>query len=166
MDWLCFKAWMEAPLTACAPNNDLHLPKTLVKYENINTKISKAVSTKLASHMWYLSKELVRLALFDRNVSNSMKQKIIQGLTNEGYDDPPKKVQINIQTINDCELNDFVISTSKVIIYYPKTKHPNQQWCQSLLSIGGIISNFTPILHYFQHYGDEPRPRFCSGVEI
>ena len=26
--------------------------------------------------------------------------------------------------------------------------------------MGGIISNFTPILPYFQHWGDEPRPRF------
>ena len=55
------------------------------------------------------------LALFDRNVSNSMKQKIIHGLTNEGNDDLPKKVQINIQAINDIELNDFVTSKSKVI---------------------------------------------------
>ena len=27
------------------------------------------------------------------------------------------------------------------------------QWCRSLLSIGGIICNFTPILPYFQHWG-------------
>ena len=33
-------------------------------------------------------------------------------------------------------------------------------------ALGGIICNFTPILPYFQHWGDEPRPRFCSGVEI
>ena len=65
--------------------------------------------------MWYLSEEVVSLALFDRNVSNSMKQKIIQGLTNKGNDDPPKKVQINIQKINNSELNDFVTSKSKVI---------------------------------------------------
>ena len=32
--------------------------------------------------------------------------------------------------------------------------------------IGGIICNFTPILPYFQHWGDEPRPQFCSGSEI
>ena len=28
-----------------------------------------------------------------------------------------------------------------------------RQWCRSLLSIGGIICNFTPILPYFQHWG-------------
>ena len=33
-------------------------------------------------------------------------------------------------------------------------------------ALGGIISNFTPILPYFQHWGDEPRPRFCSGEQI
>ena len=48
---LHLKAWMEAPLTACAPNNDLHLLKALMKYENINKTIPKAASTKLASHM-------------------------------------------------------------------------------------------------------------------
>ena len=64
---------MEAHLAACAPDNDFHLLKTLVKYENINQTISEAASTKLASHMWYFSEELVGLALFDRNVSNSMK---------------------------------------------------------------------------------------------
>ena len=36
------------------------------------------------------------------------------------------------------------------------------QRCRSLLSIkGGVICNFTPILPYFQHWGNEPRPRFC-----
>ena len=65
--------------------------------------------------MWYLSEELVVLALFDRNTLNSIKQKIIQGLTNEGSDDTPKNVQTNIQKINDSKLYDFVTSTSKVI---------------------------------------------------
>ena len=66
---------MEAPLAACAPNNDLHLLKILANYENINKKISKAPSAKLAASMWYLSEELVGLVLFDKNVSNSIKEK-------------------------------------------------------------------------------------------
>ena len=41
-----------------------------------------------------------------------------------------------------------------------------KQGCRSLLSIGGIICNFTPILPYFQRWGDEPRPRFFSGEHI
>ena len=84
---------MEALLAACAPTSDLHLLKTLLKCENINKKISKATSTNLASHMCFLSEELVGQALFDRNVSNSIKQKIILGFTNKGNDNPPKKVE-------------------------------------------------------------------------
>ena len=30
----------------------------------------------------------------------------------------------------------------------------------------GDICNFTPILSYFQHWGDEPRPRFFSGEQF
>ena len=32
--------------------------------------------------------------------------------------------------------------------------------------LGGIICNFTPILPYFWHWGDETRPRFFSGEQI
>ena len=41
-----------------------------------------------------------------------------------------------------------------------------QQGCKSLLRIGGIIGNFTPILPYFQRWGDDPRPLFFSGEQI
>ena len=42
----------------------------------------------------------------------------------------------------------------------------NSQGCKSLLSIGGIIHNFSPILPHFQHWGDEPWPRSFSGEQI
>ena len=48
-------------------------------------------------------------------------------------------------------------------------RYQNQGY-RSLLRIrggeGGIICKFTPILSYFQHWGDEPQPRFCSGEQI
>ena len=33
-------------------------------------------------------------------------------------------------------------------------------------ALGGIICNFTPILPYFHHRGDEPRQQFFSGEQI
>ena len=43
----------------------------------------------------------------------------------------------------------------------------SRHWCRSLLRIGGgRICNFTPILPYFQHWGDEPWPRFFPGEQI
>ena len=42
----------------------------------------------------------------------------------------------------------------------------SKQGCRSLLSIGRIICNFTPILAYFSIRGDEPWPPFFSGKQI
>ena len=33
-------------------------------------------------------------------------------------------------------------------------------------ALRGTICNFIPILPYFQHWGDEPPPRFCLGEQI
>ena len=52
------------------------------------------------------------------------------------------------------------------VSYICHRSRPHDQWCKSLLSIGGIICDFTPILPYFQDWGDEPRPRLFSGDQI
>ncbi|KAK6185944.1 hypothetical protein SNE40_008071 [Patella caerulea] len=117
------KAWMTAPLAACAPYNDLLLMKSLVEYEKINKEVSKTASTKLAAHMWYLSEELVGLALFDRNVPSSVKREMVQSLEIEGEDDAPKRVQMNIPAILASELKDFTTSSSKTM--FQKMKLPD-----------------------------------------
>ena len=61
-------------------------------------------------------------------------------------------------------LKKFFLRTHAVM--RPQVAHPCYQWCKSLLSIGGIICNFTPILPYFQHWGDGPRPKLFSGEQI
>ena len=67
------KAWMTAPLAISAPRNDLNFLNTLIKYEQVNPKVSKAAATKMANHMWYLSEDLVGLAFFDDRVPTSTK---------------------------------------------------------------------------------------------
>ena len=42
----------------------------------------------------------------------------------------------------------------------------NLQECRSLLSIGGIICNFTQFCPIFNIRGDKPQPRFFSGEQI
>ena len=41
-------------------------------------------SEKLASHLWYLSEELVGHSLFDDSVPHDMKGKIVQKMWEEG----------------------------------------------------------------------------------
>ena len=63
------KAWFTALLAASAPNNDLNLLKTLVRYQKENSSIFEAASSKLAGHLWYISEELMALAFFDSAVN-------------------------------------------------------------------------------------------------
>ena len=54
---------------ASAPANDLELLKSLQQYYSINAVVAKATSQKMSNHLWYLAPEIVRLALFDSEVS-------------------------------------------------------------------------------------------------
>ena len=77
------KVWIEAPLAAEAPGNDLVLWVDLGKYEVVDHEISQVARKVLAKHLWYLSDETVGLALFSDKVSPNKKAKIVAGLTKE-----------------------------------------------------------------------------------
>lgn len=74
------KAWFSAPKAIAAPNNDLELLKSLIRYKNINAKVSQVALRKLASHLWYLSEELVLLALFDERITYETKLKMVDAI--------------------------------------------------------------------------------------
>ena len=56
------RAWMTAPIPACAPYHDYQLMISLLDYSSINSEISRVTSMKMANHLWYLSPETVSLA--------------------------------------------------------------------------------------------------------
>ena len=107
------KAWMTAPLAISAPRNDLNLLKTLIKYEQVNPKVSKAAATKMANHMWYLSEDLVGLAFFDDHVATSTKCQMVQALKKDNCKDSTKRAQIDMQTVENVQLHDFVSKKSR-----------------------------------------------------
>ncbi|GBP30652.1 hypothetical protein EVAR_76197_1 [Eumeta japonica] len=78
------KIWIEAPLAADTPINYLLLWKNLRLYEAIDSEIGKAARGALERHLWYLSDELVALALFSENLSDSDKQAIFQKMNSDG----------------------------------------------------------------------------------
>ena len=59
-----------------APAQDLNLMKSLLAYRDI--EISKATSSCLARHMWYLSERLIALAFFDDGVSCAIKRDMVK----------------------------------------------------------------------------------------
>ena len=74
------RAWTEAPITAASPRNNLALVKDLLAYADVNNAVTRATLTRFLDHLWYLSEELVALALFDPAVSIDEKRKIVGSL--------------------------------------------------------------------------------------
>ena len=68
-DW-----WLQCQSARRAPFLDLCLYKTLLKYETVNSVIAKSALRALNRHLWYLTQEMVVLALFDSNVPNKDRQ--------------------------------------------------------------------------------------------
>ncbi|XP_050541520.1 uncharacterized protein LOC126905643 [Daktulosphaira vitifoliae] len=100
------KNWFTATLAACAPNNDLQLIKTLIKYDNPH--ISKATVKKMMGHLWYLSDELVGLCLFDKNVPVETKCKIIYAINNNPSPEVPNvRPKIDQHDVENLQLHDL-----------------------------------------------------------
>lgn len=84
------KAWLTTPLPIKAPLNDWELMKNLIQYQG-NKKIAEAAQKKLMAHFWYLSEDLICLALFDHRVSLDTKRKMVQALEEEAAENPPQE---------------------------------------------------------------------------
>ena len=77
------KAWTTATEGILAPASDLALLQQLTAFEEHDKEVGKVASKKLASHLWYLSEELVGLSLFDDSVPHDMGAKIVQKMCEE-----------------------------------------------------------------------------------
>ena len=71
------EAWAVANIAVKAPRGDINLLKKLESYRTINKKISKAALKKKACQLWFLAEELVGLALFDDELDNETKNKMV-----------------------------------------------------------------------------------------
>ncbi|QQP58282.1 Uncharacterized protein FKW44_003546 [Caligus rogercresseyi] len=110
------KAWTLAPEAVAAPRHDLQLLKDLTMYmNNVNEDVGRAVLNKLQGHLWYLSEELVALALFDPLVRVEDKRKILTSLhTKEGEKYPVKRPKLlPSQSITGLGLQDMASTNTR-----------------------------------------------------
>lgn len=68
--------WITCSHTADAPWNDLDLYKRLLAYDSVNSSVSQSAIKALKRHLWYLTEEMIPLALFSGIVPNTEKQAI------------------------------------------------------------------------------------------
>ena len=105
-------------MAIAAPNNDLNLIKSLLNYKVIDESIAEVALQKLKNHLWYLSPELTLLSLFDKNVKDSVKNKIVQSFKSKlanPEEEIPKKFdasELNLVTLKDVELDYFTNNQS------------------------------------------------------
>lgn len=117
-------SWMTAPLAAGAPYSDFTLLNTLLDYSSIHTAISRVASKKLASHLWYLSEDLVALALFDNRVPKATKRGIVLAMRDvDGEENPPRRCTVALETFKEKKLEDFATKRSSIL--FQRMKLPN-----------------------------------------
>ena len=85
------KVWLNAPKSVDAPANDLNLFHTLNFYAEIDREIAEAAQTVFHRHFWYVTEEVIPLALFSSGVSDSDKKKIATALLRNKSDTPLSK---------------------------------------------------------------------------
>lgn len=105
--------WFSAPNAASAPRNDLTLLKSLHNYKSINAQIADAALHKVKNHLWYLSEELIALSFFDDEIGIETKEKMKDSLEKPAEPGPPKKIQIDLNTIINLNIEDFVTINTK-----------------------------------------------------
>ena len=61
--------WFNCPLAASAPHQDLELDNNIKSFANVDPVVSAAALKAFSRHTWYLSGELIPVALWDEDVT-------------------------------------------------------------------------------------------------
>jgi hypothetical protein len=85
------KPWLQCILAVKAPYQNWCFLKSLKVYENVDESISKAALHKFCQHLWYLTEEVAVLTLFDNDVSQETKEKIVANLNKESFSTHEKR---------------------------------------------------------------------------
>ncbi|GBN12391.1 hypothetical protein AVEN_44611-1 [Araneus ventricosus] len=85
------KPCLQCILAVKTPYTDLGFLKSLKAYENVNESISKAALQKFNQHLWHLTDEIAVLALFDDDVDEETKLKIVANLQRENFSTHEKR---------------------------------------------------------------------------
>jgi hypothetical protein len=86
-----------APIAVQAPLNDFMLMGQLLRYPHAT--ISTATSKKLGLHLWYMSEELVGLALCDSRIPPETKKLMVAAMEEIAPDHPPKRPRVESSAI-------------------------------------------------------------------
>lgn len=71
--------------------------------------MGEAASKELSGQLWNLSEDSVGLSFFDKRVSDEEKVEMVKALEEEGVDEAPKWILVDMSAIQGKKLRDFVM---------------------------------------------------------
>lgn len=113
------KPWFQCILAVKAPYQDLCFLKSMKAYEKIDKTISKAALQKFCQHLWYLTDEVSILSLFDDDVDQETKVKMVTNLDKENLSAHDKRYIASKEELSgqlfEKNIEDFVSVKSKYL---------------------------------------------------
>ncbi|GBM19520.1 hypothetical protein AVEN_107991-1 [Araneus ventricosus] len=86
------KPWLQSILAVKEPYKDLCFLKSSKAYEKVNESISKVDLQKFSQQLWYFTDVIAVLALFDDDVDEETKLKMVANLHREIFSTHEKKI--------------------------------------------------------------------------
>lgn len=107
-------SWFNAPIAIKSPHQDLNMAKNLYEFRSIHKKISDAATSTILRHLWYLSEELIGLALFDDTVSVEIKRQTVKAIKtrNSNPSNFKKFIAKDIKLLISMNISDFASKQS------------------------------------------------------
>ena len=107
------KAWFTAPSSCDAPYNDLCMLQSLELFAGVDSEVANIAVKKMRGHLWYLSEDLIGLALFSDNVWDSEKAAMVDAFKKPKMQHDLRRVDLKtIAAFQTKILSDFVTDRS------------------------------------------------------
>ena len=112
------KPWMQCILAVKAPYQDLCFLKSIKAYENVDEIVSKAALNKFSQHLWYLIDEVAILSLFDDDVDQEAKEKMVMNLHNENISSILNRYIPSKEELNGSLYGEFIYKLEVASIFF------------------------------------------------
>ena len=153
--FLYAKYFLQAMVPAAAPRYDLQFWEDTHQFQLCDPELVDAVFTSIYRHMWYLSEELIPLALCDDGTTDKEKENIVQAMLTAGRPQTfqPKKPDMKSNLLQGRapglpSLSEFVGPRSWIIftmldVNVAWMEHPPSQWeeCNEFLRFQHLIKS-------------------------
>ena len=147
--------WFETPLATSAARSDLQFMSNMLKYRVVNPGLAYRVLKSCYRHMWYLTPQLITLALADKCLEDATREKMAQTL----YSFDRKSVKTGKPTFPELsfgatvcreDMSSLVGTESWLIFNLLGLKQP-QDWLLASVSTWQEVPQFKTLQTFRRH---------------